>query len=1021
MSRIGNFARRLGPLMPAPIVERAYEWRDITRAMMPSATWPRDLRRAAAATALYQRLEADSAADGGPGRVSLASLRADLDASTTPGEVDPLAWIFFDDEPASLWMRPGDRIVYRLRDSAGARVESRLVAEGHSDPDAGLRFVVEIVAADGREPRRAERRLAGPGEGTIAAISVPLPDTGHEELILSLALEATGEGSPGTGRWLDPCLTARRREPASSVARLSTSPPRRARIESGAVPGSARGSERPRFSFLLPVHDPKPVFLDRALSSVLRQTDPGWELCLFDDGSVDPVVRELLAAHVDSDPRVRVARSDTALGISGATNRALAMADGEFVLLLDHDDEIAADAVASFVQALGQFPDADILYTDEATVDEANRWQGNLLKPAWSPAFFESNMYSCHLAAIRRELVERAGGMRSEFDGSQDYDLILRLSEGTDRIVHVPGVRYFWRFHPESASAGAKPYALDAARGALEEHFERIGRPADVSPMRLAGCYRRQVSPAAGRVVAVLPVTPELEPGSIATCVAEIRAAGADELVLAAAGSAGVAVCEAAGGDAKVVEGPAAATRAQLADLGASASDAEWILLVAEPVEGASPDWLAELLTAANGERIAIAGSLGISPSGRIEHAGVAIAAGVPLVAELDHELAYDNPDRVSATQSCVRDVLATSGTVVVSRAAFESLGGLSPAGLEQHAEVDLCLRALARGDRVVVTPHARLRRVVERSSAATTSLRELFEFQGRWWSSDTDPYYHPSYCRQRATLSSPHRPEPGGAWRAPRSGDAKPATETAPPGPRDELADTFVVGEGIEIGPLHSPLRMPPAASVRYVDRMPVTLLRRHYPELDELPLVEIDVGDDGEQLATIEDESQDFVVANHLLEHTEDPISTIANWLRVLRPGGVIYMAVPDKRHTFDIDREPTPVEHMIRDYEVGPEGSRREHFEDWARHVERVSEERVGERADVLQRIGYSIHTHVFTERTLIELLVACDRLVGPIEIEAMRRNGIETLVVLRKPDPAAAPPEPPRAYETLPMPS
>jgi SAM-dependent methyltransferase/GT2 family glycosyltransferase len=695
------------------------------------------------------------------------------------------------------------------------------------------------------------------------------------------------------------------------------------------------------------------------------------------------------------------------------------MAGGEFVLLLDHDDEIAADAVAAIERALEEFPDADILYTDEATVDDANRWQGNLLKPAWSPAFFESNMYSCHLAAIRRELVERAGGMRSEFDGSQDYDLILRLSEETDRIVHVPGVRYYWRFHPESASAGAKPYALDAAKRALEEHYARIGQPAEVRPMKLAGCYRRETSPAPGRVAAILAVTPELDPGSIATCVSKARGAGADEFVLAAAGPAAVAVCEAAEADATIVEGRFDASRAQLLDLGAAAGDADWVLLLSQPVDGASPDWLAELLTAATGERVAIVGCVGISPSGRIEHAGVAIADGVPLVAELDHELAYDNPNRVSATQTCVRDVWATSGTVLVSRGALQSLGGLRGSRLDQHAVVDLCLRASARGDRVLVTPHARLRRLVEGPPAAT-SLSDLFDLQRRWWSTETDPYYHPDYCRQRGTLVSVHRPEPGAAWRPARAGEARPTTETTPPGPRDELADAFLAGEGIEIGPLHSPLRLPPAASVRYVDRLPVTLLRRHYPELDQLPLVEIDIGDDGEQLEAIEAESQDFVIANHLLEHTQDPISAIATWLRVLRPGGVVYMAVPDKRHTFDIDREPTPIEHMIRDYEEGPAGSRRQHFEEWARHVERVPEDRVSERADILERIDYSIHTHVFTERTLLDLLIACDRLVGPIEIEAVRRNGLETLVVVRKPDPSLAPPRPAPAYETLPLP-
>jgi GT2 family glycosyltransferase len=1007
MSRIDDLARRVRPLIPTPLANRAAEWREVVRAT------PREgLRPAAAAVALYERLLREPGASRGPGRAPLAALRADLDSGAAPGEVEPLGWVFADGEPASLRMRPGARAVYRFRDLPPARLETRLLIEPEPDGDAGLLFRVEVADGEGRPLGVVERRLSGRGEGTMGALAVALPEPAGGELRLTLALEAPGSPASATGLWLDPCLTAARRDPAPSRPRFPSAAPPRALPR----PGSRGGSRPARFSFLVPVLDPKPVFLDRALGSVIRQSDPGWELCVVDDASADPQVRELLAAHAESDPRIRVERSEEPLGISGATNRALAMAQGEFVLLLDHDDEIAPDSIAVIAQALEQFGDADLVYTDEATVDEANRWRGNFLKPAWSPAFFESNMYSCHLAAVRRELVERVGAMRAEFDGSQDYDLILRIGELSDRIVHVPGVRYFWRHHSKSASAGAKPYAYDAAKRALEQHFERLGRPAEVTPMKLPGCYRRDPAPAPGRVAAVLAVTRELDARSIATCVADAREAGADELILAAAGPEARSLC--AEVEATLLEGPSAASTAQLLDLGAEASEADWLLLLPEPVAGASPGWLAELLTAAASEGVAIAGAIGISDTDRIEHAGVAVADGLPLVADLERELAYDDAERFSATQNCVRDVSAASGPLLVGRATLQALGGLAGARFDQNAEVDLCLRARELGRRVLVTPHARLRRLGDLSPA--TSLSQLFEFQRRWWSPQTDPFYHPNFCRQRATFIGALAPEPAAAWRPPRVGEAKPATETVPRGLREELADAFLAGAGIEIGPLHSPLRLPPGASVRYVDRMPVTLLRRHYPELDELPLAEIDAGDDGERLATFADESLDFVIANHLLEHTEDPISAIACWLRVLRPGGVIYMAVPDKRLTFDIDREPTPVEHMIRDYEEGPEGSRRQHFEEWARHVEGVAEDRVSERADILEQIDYSIHTHVFTERTLLELLVACDRLVGPIEIEAMRRNDLETLVVVRKPDPGLVRPQPTPAYETLPLP-
>jgi len=153
----------------------------------------------------------------------------------------------------------------------------------------------------------------------------------------------------------------------------------------------------------------------------------------------------------------------------------------------------------------------------------------------------------------------------------------------------------------------------------------------------------------------------------------------------------------------------------------------------------------------------------------------------------------------------------------------------------------------------------------------------------------------------------------------------------------RPTLAGHYLFGKGLEIGPLHQPLAIPLGVTVSYVDRLKVADLRREYPELAEWDLTEAEVLDDGESLSTIEPASQDFIVANHFLEHCEDPIGTIHNHLGKLRPGGVLFYAVPDKRYTFDYPRDVTPLEHMIADYEHGPAASRSAPFDDWARLVE------------------------------------------------------------------------------------
>ena len=217
----------------------------------------------------------------------------------------------------------------------------------------------------------------------------------------------------------------------------------------------------------------------------------------------------------------------------------------------------------------------------------------------------------------------------------------------------------------------------------------------------------------------------------------------------------------------------------------------------------------------------------------------------------------------------------------------------------------------------------------------------------------------------------------------------------------RRRLANRFLSGSGLEIGALHRPLRTPAGASVRYVDRMDTAALRGHYRELATAQLVDVDVVDDGETLATQADGSADFVIANHFIEHTEDPLGTLANHLRVLRRGGILYLAVPDRRHTFDADRHPTPLAHLQRDHDEGPAWSRAIHQEEWARLVDKVPPEEVEERVRVLERDDYSIHFHVWAPEEFADVLRhARDERRLPFTIEALQPNHHEFIAVLRK---------------------
>jgi SAM-dependent methyltransferase len=218
----------------------------------------------------------------------------------------------------------------------------------------------------------------------------------------------------------------------------------------------------------------------------------------------------------------------------------------------------------------------------------------------------------------------------------------------------------------------------------------------------------------------------------------------------------------------------------------------------------------------------------------------------------------------------------------------------------------------------------------------------------------------------------------------------------------RRHLAGRYLRGDGLEVGALHLPLGLPRGARARYVDRMGVEDLRAHYPELDEYDLVTPDFIDDGEQLASVPTGSMDFVIVNHLIEHTQDPIGALLAQARVLREDGILYLAAPDRRRTkFDRNRPETPLEHLLRDHEEGPEWSRAQHYEEWSRLAIEVPAEEVAAHAAQLEAEDYSIHFHTFTLTSFLALLLRSREAYGlPLEVVATETNNHEFIVIARR---------------------
>ncbi len=239
----------------------------------------------------------------------------------------------------------------------------------------------------------------------------------------------------------------------------------------------------PTISIVMPVHDPPVEFLERAIESVRAQVYEGWELCIVDDASRNQHVRTVLERWRAADPRIRMAFLEQNVHISAATNRAAALASGDFLLFFDHDDELTPDAVGEVALFVAGQPNVDVVYSDDDKIDESGRRYAPQFKPDWSPELLLSYMYLSHVFVVRRALFESVGRMRVGFEGAQDYDLALRVAERTSEFGHIPRVLYHWRALPGStaSSGAAKPASLEAGRRAVADAFERRGIEARVT------------------------------------------------------------------------------------------------------------------------------------------------------------------------------------------------------------------------------------------------------------------------------------------------------------------------------------------------------------------------------------------------------------------------------------------------------------------------------------------------------------------------------------------------------------
>lgn len=519
----------------------------------------------------------------------------------------------------------------------------------------------------------------------------------------------------------------------------------------------------PRFSIVTPVYDPPAEVLETMLASVQAQTFGDWEHCLVDDASPAPHVQQILQRAAKADPRVRVARRAENGGIVAASNDALGIAEGEFVALLDHDDELHPDALRLMHEKLAATPDADYAYSDEDKIDEAGRHSGPFYKPDWSPERFRAQMYCCHLSVLRRSLVDEVGGFDPAFEGSQDWDLILRVTERARAVVHVPQVLYSWRMLPNSTAGSgevAKPYAYEAGTRALQAHCDRVGFEAEVvADQVFSGVHhlmpRLNDHPLVSIVIPTAGTSREVWSEQVVLvthCVRSIveRSLYVNyEIVVVADPSVTPDVrhelVELGGDRLHIVDFNRPFHYSQKINVGAIASRGEHLLFLNDDIEVISRDWIERMLMYSRHEGIGAVGAKLFFGDGRIQHAGVVFVGGGPGHAYRGftrHYAGYSANALVPANLSAI-----TGACVMSPRAVFEEVGGLSQHFPLNFNDIDYCLKLKAKGYRVVLDPDTQLYHFESSSRSSEVADWERDLLSDRWAGAvDPDPYYNPNF-----------------------------------------------------------------------------------------------------------------------------------------------------------------------------------------------------------------------------------------------------------------------------------
>ncbi len=532
-------------------------------------------------------------------------------------------------------------------------------------------------------------------------------------------------------------------------------------------------SRKVRFSIVVPLYNTPQVFLREMIQSVLDQTYADWELCMADGSdSEHGDVKRICQSYARKDERIKYKKLEKNYGISGNTNACLEMASGDYIALFDHDDLLHPAALYEVMQAICD-QDADFIYTDENTFHNkpADAYCPHF-KPDFAPDTLRSYNYICHFTVFSARLLAEIGeAFRSDFDGSQDYDMVLRLTEKARRIVHIPIILYYWRSHASSVASdiGAKPYTITAAKAALAEHLDRVGLAGKVYDSRIPSTYRIRYEIKGEPTISIL-IPNKDHISDLDKCVRSIREKSTYrnwEIIIIENNSTEQQTFDyytelQTDKRIRVVYWKNEFNYSAINNFGAQYAAGEHLLLLNNDVEVITPEWLEEMLMFSQRTDVGAVGAMLYYPDDTIQHAGVVL--GIGGVAGHSHKYFprgdYGYMSRLTIAQNYSA---VTAACLMMRRDVWNEIGGLNEDFKVAFNDVDLCMRIRAAGYLIVWTPYAELYHYESKSRGLedTPEKQKRFESEVRrflmLWENELaagDPYYNPNFTLEREDFS---------------------------------------------------------------------------------------------------------------------------------------------------------------------------------------------------------------------------------------------------------------------------